>query len=86
MLREEKLGARIAGQKDLDARLAQAIMKDGKFEVINYTSVFCSDSPWLKPSLKDNLEYINENAEKLGRQKMRSDALKRQFAFHGKYD
>jgi hypothetical protein len=26
---------------------------------------------------------MDDNAEKLGRQKMRSDAMKRQFAIHG---
>ncbi|KAF7365385.1 Complexed with Cdc5 protein cwf19 [Mycena venus] len=31
---------------------------------------------------QNDLEYIDENAEKLGRQKMRSDAMKRQFAVH----
>ncbi|KAJ7202788.1 CwfJ C-terminus 1-domain-containing protein-like protein [Mycena pura] len=31
---------------------------------------------------QNDLEYIDENAEKLGRQKMRSDAIKRQFAVH----
>ncbi|KAK7056976.1 Pre-mRNA-splicing factor cwf19 [Paramarasmius palmivorus] len=62
MLRQEKFGAGIADQKDLDAQFAKAIMGDGKFE--------------------NDLEYIDDNAEKLGRQKMRSDAMKRQFAIH----
>ncbi|KAJ7164629.1 CwfJ C-terminus 1-domain-containing protein-like protein [Mycena crocata] len=31
---------------------------------------------------QNNLDYIDENADKLGRQKMRSDAMKRQFAVH----
>ncbi len=29
---------------------------------------------------------MDENVEKLSRQKMRSDAMKRQFAIHGIYD
>jgi hypothetical protein len=33
---------------------------------------------------QNNLDYIDDNAEKLSRQKMRSDAMKRQFAIHGK--
>jgi hypothetical protein len=32
---------------------------------------------------QNDLEYMDDNAEKLGRQKMRSDAMKRQFAIHG---
>ncbi|KAJ6557312.1 CwfJ C-terminus 1-domain-containing protein-like protein [Mycena vulgaris] len=31
---------------------------------------------------QNNLDYIDENADKLGRQKMRTDAMKRQFAVH----
>ena len=30
-----------------------------------------------------NLDYMDDNAERLGRQKMRSDAMKRQFAING---
>ncbi|KAF9257518.1 hypothetical protein L218DRAFT_965294 [Marasmius fiardii PR-910] len=62
LLRQEKFGAGMADQKDLDAQFAKAIMGDGKFE--------------------NDLEYMDDNAEKLGRQKMRSDAMKRQFAIH----
>ncbi|KAF8237164.1 hypothetical protein L208DRAFT_1421678 [Tricholoma matsutake] len=62
MLRQERFGAGMADQKDLDAQFARAIMGDGKFE--------------------NDLEYMDDNAEKLGRQKMRSDAMKRQFAIH----
>ncbi|KAJ4477117.1 CwfJ C-terminus 1-domain-containing protein-like protein [Lentinula lateritia] len=32
---------------------------------------------------ENDLDYIDDNAAKLGRQKMRSDAMKRQFAIHG---
>ncbi|KAF9226324.1 hypothetical protein BS17DRAFT_794490 [Gyrodon lividus] len=62
MLRQERFGAGIGDQKDLDAQYAKAIMGDGKFE--------------------NDLEYIDDNAERLGRQKMRSDAMKRQFAIN----
>ncbi|KAG6910699.1 hypothetical protein DXG01_008743 [Tephrocybe rancida] len=62
MLRQERFGAGMADQKNLDAQFARAIMGDGKFQ--------------------NDLEYIDENAEKLGRQKMRTDAMKRQFAIH----
>jgi hypothetical protein len=33
MLREERFGAGMADQKELDSQLAKAIMSDGKFEV-----------------------------------------------------
>ncbi|KII90551.1 hypothetical protein PLICRDRAFT_52280 [Plicaturopsis crispa FD-325 SS-3] len=62
MLRQERFGAGMADQKDLDAQFAKAIMGDGKFQ--------------------NDLDYIDDNAEKLGRQKMRTDAMKRQFAVH----
>lgn len=62
MLRQERFGAGMADQKDLDAQFAKAIMGDGKFE--------------------NDLDYIDDNAEKLSRQKMRTDAMKRQFAIH----
>ncbi|KAG8982810.1 hypothetical protein FRB90_006539 [Tulasnella sp. 427] len=62
LLRQEKMGAGMADQKDLDAELAGAIMRDGKFE--------------------NDLEYMDDNAEKLGRKKMRTDAMKRQFAIN----
>ncbi|CCA76281.1 hypothetical protein PIIN_10276 [Serendipita indica DSM 11827] len=62
MLRQEKFGAGMADQKDLDNQFAKAIMSDGKFQ--------------------DDLEYLDENAERLGRKKMRSDAMRRQFAIN----
>jgi len=60
LLRQEKFGAGIADQKNLDIQFAQSIMTDGGFV--------------------NDLDYMDDNAEKLGRQKMRSDAMKRQFA------
>lgn len=65
MLRQEKFGAGMSDQKNLDAQFAKAIMGDGKF--------------------KNDLDYMDENVEKLSRQKMRSDAMKRQFAINGEY-
>ncbi|KLO17276.1 hypothetical protein SCHPADRAFT_821751 [Schizopora paradoxa] len=62
MLRQERFGAGMADQKNLDAEMAAAITRDGKFE--------------------DDLEYMDDNAERLGRKKMRSDAMKRQFAIN----
>ncbi|KAM6494102.1 Protein similar to CwfJ C-terminus 1 domain containing protein [Amanita muscaria] len=62
MLRQEKFGAGMTDQKNIDAQFARAVMTDGKFE--------------------NDLDYIDDNAEKLARAKMRSDAMKRQFAIH----
>ncbi|KAG8798505.1 hypothetical protein FRC17_007408, partial [Serendipita sp. 399] len=62
MLRQERFGAGMADQKELDSQLARAIMSDGKFQ--------------------DDLEYMDDNAERLGRKKMRTDAMKRQFAIN----
>jgi len=38
MLRQERMGAGMADQKDLDAQYAKAIMGDGKFQVTPFTS------------------------------------------------
>ena len=32
---------------------------------------------------QDDLDYVDENAERLARRKMKSDAMKRQFAING---
>ena len=40
--------------------------------------------PVTEIPLQNDLEYMDDNAERLGRQKMRSDAMKRQFAIHGR--
>ena len=34
---------------------------------------------------QDDLEYMDDNAERLGRKKMRTDAMRRQFAINGMY-
>jgi len=60
LLRQEKFGAGMADQKNLDMQFAQSIMTDGGFV--------------------NDLDYMDDNAERLGRQKMRTDAMKRQFA------
>ncbi len=65
MLRQERFGAGMSDQKNMDAELSRAIMSDGKFE--------------------NDLEYMDDNAEKLGRKKMRTDAMKRQFAIQGEF-
>ena len=80
MLRQEKFGAGSSDQKDFDGQLATAIMGDGKFEVSGYVPVL--HNPRLNHAQND-LEYMDDNAEKLGRRKMRSDAIKRQFAING---
>jgi tRNA U34 2-thiouridine synthase MnmA/TrmU len=81
MLRQERFGAGMADQKETDSELARAIMSDGKFQVRGVCMHF-------RFSAKDNctqndLEYMDDNAEKLGRKKMRTDAMKRQFAING---
>lgn len=86
MLRQERFGGGMADQKDLDAELAGAIMGDGKFEVRQILA-----EPWVTflicifatITFQDDLEYMDDNAEKLGRKKMRTDAMKRQFAING---
>ncbi|KZS90512.1 hypothetical protein SISNIDRAFT_430789 [Sistotremastrum niveocremeum HHB9708] len=62
LVRQERFGAGIEDEKNLDAQMARAIAGDGKFE--------------------DDLEYMDDNADKLGRRKMRTDAMRRQFAIH----
>ncbi|KAI0754926.1 CwfJ C-terminus 1-domain-containing protein-like protein [Daedaleopsis nitida] len=62
MLRQERFGAGMADQKDLDAQFARAVMTDGGFQ--------------------NNLDYIDDNADKLARKKMRADHMKRQFAIN----
>lgn len=37
MLRQERFGAGMADQKDLDAQYARAILSDGKFEVSGFS-------------------------------------------------
>lgn len=84
LLRQEKMGAGMADQKNLDVELAGAIMRDGKFEVCDTIWPRLILNIWLTRGFAQNdLEYIDDNAEKLGRKKMRTDAMKRQFAING---
>ncbi|PIL22586.1 hypothetical protein GSI_15275 [Ganoderma sinense ZZ0214-1] len=62
MLRQEKFGAGMADQKNLDAEFARAVMTDGGFQ--------------------NDLDYMDDNADKLARKKMRADHMKRQFAIN----
>ncbi|KAI0657373.1 CwfJ C-terminus 1-domain-containing protein-like protein [Cubamyces menziesii] len=62
MLRQEKFGAGMADQKNLDAEFARAVMTDGGFQ--------------------NDLDYMDDNADKLARKKMRADFMKRQFAIN----
>ncbi|TFK91929.1 hypothetical protein K466DRAFT_659656 [Polyporus arcularius HHB13444] len=62
MLRQERFGAGMADQKNLDAEFARAVMTDGGFQ--------------------NNEDYMDENADKLARKKMRADFMKRQFAIN----
>lgn len=80
------MSAGMADQKNLDAEFARAIMSDGKFEVSSRNLAVTPRelSDW-KIIGQNDLDYIDDNAEKLGRKKMRSDAIKRQFAINGVY-
>ncbi|KAI8986105.1 CwfJ C-terminus 1-domain-containing protein-like protein [Trametes punicea] len=62
MLRQERFGAGMADQKNLDAEFARAVMTDRAFE--------------------NDIDYMDDNADKLARKKMRSDFMKRQFAIN----
>jgi hypothetical protein len=63
LVRQERFGAGIADQKNLDAELASRIAGDGTFV--------------------NDLEYMDENAEKLGRKKMKTETMKKRFAIQG---
>ncbi|KAL4251855.1 Cwf19-like protein [Abortiporus biennis] len=52
-------------------------MSDQKNLDAEYARAILSDGKF-----QNDLDYIDDNAEKLGRQKMRSDAMKRQFAIN----
>ncbi|KAI0372225.1 hypothetical protein BV20DRAFT_964344 [Pilatotrama ljubarskyi] len=62
MLRQERFGAGMADQKNLDAEFARSVMTDGGFQ--------------------NDIDYMDDNADKLARKKMRSDFMKRQFAIN----
>ena len=40
-------------------------------------------SSQISTRCQNDLDYMDDNAERLGRQKMRTDAMKRQFAIQG---
>lgn len=65
LVREERLAAGRADQKQADAMLAHQIMADQGFE--------------------NDLNYMDEEATRFARKRMRDDALKRQFAVQGTY-
>ncbi|WAQ89505.1 hypothetical protein PtA15_11A194 [Puccinia triticina] len=62
MVRQEKLQAGAADQKDFDVEMASRIMGDAKFE--------------------NDLDYMDDNADRLARKKMKTDASKRMFAIN----
>ncbi|KNZ57146.1 hypothetical protein VP01_222g5 [Puccinia sorghi] len=62
MVRQEKLQAGAADQKNFDVEMASRIMGDGKFE--------------------NDLDYMDDNADRLARKKMKTDASKRLFAIN----
>jgi hypothetical protein len=66
-------------------QMAKAIVTDAKFEVrTSACSLSCAgnpDSSWRV--LQNNLDYMDDNAERFGRKKIKSDAAKRTFAVGG---
>lgn len=61
-------------------------MTDGGFVVSASDDTWCFLPFTICNALswwQNDLDYMDDNAEKLGRQKMRSDAMKRQFAIQG---
>ncbi|PLW18805.1 hypothetical protein PCANC_06650 [Puccinia coronata f. sp. avenae] len=62
MVRQEKLQAGAADQKNFDVEMASRIMGDAKFE--------------------NDLDYMDDNADRLARKKMKTDASKRLFAIN----
>lgn len=82
MLRQERFGGGSADQNHLDAEFARQIMTDGGFKVRGFVFFDAfADTGLTRP--QNDLDYMDDNAEKLGRKKMRSDAMKRQFAING---
>jgi hypothetical protein len=82
LLRQEKFSAGMADQKNLDMQFAQSIMTDGGF-VVSFSKCIRALRLSKSSQCQNNLDYMDDNAERLGRQKMRSDAMKRQFAIQG---
>lgn len=80
LVRQEKFGAGAADQKNMDAEMAAAIARDGRYQV-------CSGCVIVYPednlTYQDDNDYMDENADKLARKKMKTDALKRAFAING---
>lgn len=78
-MRQEKFGAGSADQKNLDAEMASAIARDGKYQVRQL------DCSLRQADSQDDNDYVDDNAEKLARRKMKTDALKRAFAVNGEW-
>lgn len=64
--------------------MAKAIVTDGKFEVRDFFLLpRCADPDSSWRVLQNNLDYMDDNAERFGRKKIKSDAAKRTFAVGG---
>lgn len=82
LVRQEKFGAGSADQKNLDAEMASAIARDGKYQVCSiHLRIQVRKVVLIK---QDDNDYVDDNAEKLARKKMKTDALKRAFAINGR--
>ncbi|KAI6027408.1 CwfJ C-terminus 1-domain-containing protein-like protein [Pisolithus microcarpus] len=84
--RDPKTGEIVRYNADDDTITLREMLRQERFEA-GITDQKNLDAQFAKAIMGDSkfendLEYIDDNAERLGRQKMRSDAMKRQFAIH----
>lgn len=84
--RDPKTGEIVRYNADDDTITLREMLRQERFEA-GMTDQKNLDAQFAKAIMGDgkfenDLEYMDDNAERLGRQKMRSDAMKRQFAVH----
>ncbi|KAI6121010.1 CwfJ C-terminus 2-domain-containing protein-like protein [Pisolithus croceorrhizus] len=84
--RDPKTGEIVRYNADDDTITLREMLRQERFEA-GITDQKNLDAQFAKAIMGDSkfendLDYIDDNAERLGRQKMRSDAMKRQFAIH----
>ncbi|KIO06009.1 hypothetical protein M404DRAFT_139792 [Pisolithus tinctorius Marx 270] len=84
--RDPKTGEIVRYNADDDTITLREMLRQERFEA-GITDQKNLDAQFAKAIMGDgkfenDLEYMDDNAERLGRQKMRSDAMKRQFAVH----
>ncbi|KAL4080953.1 CwfJ C-terminus 1-domain-containing protein-like protein [Scleroderma citrinum] len=84
--RDPKTGEIVRYNADDDTITLREMLRQERFEA-GIADQKNLDAQFAKAVMGDSkfendLEYMDDNAERLGRQKMRSDAMKRQFAIH----